>query len=116
MANHHCQGVKARGWGDLVCLGIGISSVSWLLGWAGPTVAQTDPDSTPTEEEILQACASGQAESLPNPYIDLDPADWYYDAVIVLYYCGAYRGAIPPEVLREARPSQQDAQSLSVNL
>ncbi|AGY56963.1 hypothetical protein [Gloeobacter kilaueensis] len=58
--------------------------------------------SEPTEEQILQACARNTAASLPNPYKDLSPTHWAYRAVLSLHYCGAYRGAVPPERLRKA--------------
>ncbi|GAB4215486.1 MAG: hypothetical protein OHK0012_15720 [Synechococcales cyanobacterium] len=52
---------------------------------------------TPTRQEILQACARQQADQLPNPFTDISESDWAYKAVLTLHYCGAYRGAIPPE-------------------
>ena len=51
----------------------------------------------PSREDVLRACSLGQAEQLPNPFVDLLETDWAYRAVLTLYYCGAYRGAIPPE-------------------
>ncbi len=63
-----------------------------------------------TTEQILQACAANQADTLPSPFPDVVPTDWAYKAVLTLYYCGAYRGAIPPETFRryleQQRPSQ----------
>ncbi|MGQ9838263.1 MAG: hypothetical protein ACUVRV_09935 [Cyanobacteriota bacterium] len=61
-----------------------------------------------TSEQILQACASNQADTLPSPFPDVVPSDWAYKAVLTLYYCGAYRGAIPPESFQ--RYLQQQAQ------
>lgn len=60
------------------------------------------------EGVILVACASGTVTSdLPNPFIDLLPTDWAYEAVLTMYYCGPYRGAVPPEQLLEFRESRQ---------
>jgi hypothetical protein len=51
----------------------------------------------PTAEQILAACAQNQADTLPNPFVDVTPTDWAYKSVLTLYYCGAYRGAISPQ-------------------
>jgi len=57
----------------------------------------TPATAQPSREEILQACSVGQADQLPNPFVDLTETDWAYNAVLTLYYCGAFRGAISQE-------------------
>lgn len=48
-------------------------------------------------EQLLEACAKNRADTLPNPFTDVSPTHWAYKAVLSMYYCGAYRGSIPPE-------------------
>jgi hypothetical protein len=57
--------------------------------------------STPTREEVVNACIQNQADRLPNPYIDVKPTHWAYKAVLSLYYCGAFRQATPEILLRQ---------------
>lgn len=68
-------------------------------------------EATPTSEQVLQACAQDQAQTLPSPYTDVPQDHWAYKAVLSMYYCGAYRGQIPPEQfqrrLQEQRRSNQ---------
>ncbi len=64
-----------------------------------------------TTEQILQACASNQADTLPSPFPDVVPTDWAYKAVLTLYYCGAYRGAIPPEQFQRYLEQQRGSQT-----
>ncbi len=64
-----------------------------------------------TTEQILQACASNQADTLPSPFPDVVPSDWAYKAVLTLYYCGAYRGAIPPEQFQRYLEQQRGSQT-----
>ncbi|MEN9231514.1 MAG: hypothetical protein Q6L68_11450 [Thermostichus sp. DG02_5_bins_236] len=64
-----------------------------------------------TSEQILQACARNQADTLPSPFPDVVPTDWAYKAVLTLYYCGAYRGAIPPEQYQRYLQQQQGSQT-----
>ncbi|MFS8740914.1 hypothetical protein [Synechococcus sp. W70.1] len=64
-----------------------------------------------TTERILQACAANQADTLPSPFPDVVPTDWAYKAVLTLYYCGAYRGAIPPEQFRRYLEQQRGSQT-----
>ncbi|MFS8867250.1 hypothetical protein [Synechococcus sp. H65.1] len=64
-----------------------------------------------TTEQILQACAANQADTLPSPFPDVAPTDWAYKAVLTLYYCGAYRGAIPPESFRRYLEQQWGSQT-----
>ncbi|MEQ9000976.1 MAG: S-layer protein [Coleofasciculus sp. B1-GNL1-01] len=51
-------------------------------------------------EQLLEACAKNRADSLPNPFTDVSPTHWAYKAVLSMYYCGAYRGSIPPEQVK----------------
>ncbi len=86
--------------------------ITFLFNTAHPGAAQsenepTDPDLTP--EEILQACAQDQADMLPSPFTDVVPTDWAYKAVLTLYYCGAYRGAIPPELYQQYLEENSDS-------
>ncbi|MDX2273763.1 MAG: hypothetical protein NW237_17680 [Cyanobacteriota bacterium] len=76
----------------LLAGGMPLGSPVWAQPPASPLPAQ--PELTP--EQVLQACATDQADQLPNPFSDVSPQDWAYQAVLTLYYCGAYRGAIPP--------------------
>jgi len=70
-----------------------------LLCTASPAFAQ------PADRQILEACAQNRADRLPNPYTDLSPEHWAYRAVLSMHYCGAYRGAIPPEQIEQLRRS-----------
>jgi hypothetical protein len=57
----------------------------------------------------LQACSQDRADTLPIPYSDVSPTDWAFKAVMSMYYCGAYRGSIPPEQVKpflQPQPSQ----------
>lgn len=77
-----------------------------------PTAAQTQQEQeTLTELEILEACAEDRAGTLPNPFTDVQPTDWAYEAVLTLYYCGAYRGAIPPEQYKNYLDSREEQES-----
>lgn len=76
-----------------------------------PAPQLPEPASDLTELEILEACAEDRAGSLPNPFADVQPTDWAYEAVLTLYYCGAYRGAIPPEQYQEYLDSREEQQS-----
>lgn len=85
---------------------------AFLFPLAHPVAAQsesvtTDPELT--SEEILQACAQDQADRLPSPFTDVVPSDWAYKAVLTLYYCGAYRGAIPPEQYQQHLEENSDS-------
>ena len=44
--------------------------------------------SAPSKAEIQAACTNNQAQTLPNPFVDLSPDHWAFKAVINLYYCG----------------------------
>jgi hypothetical protein len=59
-------------------------------------------------ERILQTCARYHANTLLNPFPDVSSNHWAYKAVSSLYYCGAYRGSIPPEQVKSS--SQQTLQ------
>ena len=55
----------------------------------------------PTREQILNACVQNQAETLPNPFTDVPSNHWAYKSVLTMYYCGAYREATPPGLIKE---------------
>jgi hypothetical protein len=52
-------------------------------------------------EQILNACVQNQAETLPNPFTDVPSNHWAYKAVLTMYYCGPYREATPPALIKE---------------
>ncbi|MEG4589917.1 hypothetical protein QUA54_32580 [Microcoleus sp. MOSTC5] len=51
--------------------------------------------------EDPNACVQNQAETLPNPFSDVPSNHWAYKAVLTMYYCGAYREATPPALIKE---------------
>lgn len=55
----------------------------------------------PAREQIINACVQNQAETLPNPFTDVPSNHWAYKAVLTMYYCGAYREATPPALIKE---------------
>lgn len=82
------------------------------LAPAQAEMAQVEPgtpatEASPTPEQVLQACAQDQAQTLPSPYTDVPQNHWAYKAVLSMYYCGAYRGQISPEFqrLQQQRPA-----------
>lgn len=77
------------------------------LAMANSAIAQAPLPSGVTQAQILNACANNRVvQDLPNPYTDVTPNDWAYEAVLKMYYCGAYRGAIPPEQYQRFLESQ----------
>ncbi len=62
-------------------------------------------------DQVLEACSQDRADTLPIPFSDISPNDWAFKAVMSLYYCGAYRGSIPPE---QAKPLLQEQTSQPV--
>jgi hypothetical protein len=60
----------------------------------------------PTREQILNACVQNRAETLPNPFSDVPSNHWAYKAVLTMYYCGAYREATPPSLIKELLESE----------
>lgn len=64
-----------------------------------PAFAQNDPN-VKTADQVLQACAEDKADTLPIPFSDLSPTDWAFKAVMSMYYCGAYRGSVPPQQVK----------------
>jgi hypothetical protein len=54
---------------------------------------------TPTAQEVVDACVAGQVTTLPNPYTDVAPDHWAYEAVLNMYYCGVIRPGLPPSVV-----------------
>lgn len=69
----------------------------------------------PSAERILSNCAADKADTLPNPFTDLPSNHWAYKAVLSMYYCGAYRRAIPQDLVKPflERQSQSTSWSLS---
>jgi hypothetical protein len=61
----------------------------------------------PTREQILNACVQNRAETLPNPFSDVPSNHWAYKAVLTMYYCGAYREATPPALIKELLESDR---------
>jgi hypothetical protein len=61
----------------------------------------------PAREQILNACVQNQAETLPNPFSDVPSNHWAYKAVLTMYYCGAYREAMNPALIKELLESTQ---------
>ncbi|MEO1131632.1 MAG: hypothetical protein AAFX40_02880 [Cyanobacteria bacterium J06639_1] len=90
---------------------MGLGAIVSACLFSSAAIAQSEP--FPSEIQIdeltvLESCAAGTVTSdLPNPFIDLFPTDWAYEAVLTMYYCGPYRGAIPPEQLLEFREAQR---------
>ncbi|UFP97082.1 hypothetical protein ISF26_21155 [Gloeobacter morelensis MG652769] len=58
-----------------------------------PGAAAQQPPRLPTEAQIDRACATGAADTLPNPFRDVPSGHWAYRAVLNLHYCGAARAA-----------------------
>ena len=54
-----------------------------------------------TREQVLNACIQNRAETLPNPFSDVPSNHWAYKAVLTMYYCGPYREATPPALIKE---------------
>jgi hypothetical protein len=81
-----------------------------LSGLTVPAIAQTPEQTQPNQSvDLLEVCAQGRAATLPIPFSDLSPDDWAFEAVMKLYYCGAYNGSLPPEQVRpflQPRPTQ----------
>ncbi|MEG4498596.1 S-layer protein [Microcoleus sp. F10-C6] len=70
-------------------------------GFLAPAKAENTPQFQPTPEQILNACVHNQAEILPNHFTDVPSNHWAYKAVLTMYYCGAYREATPPALIKE---------------
>lgn len=90
---------------------MGLGAIASSLCFQNVAIAQSEPfpaDIQIDERTVLESCAAGTVTSdLPNPFTDLFPTDWAYEAVLTMYYCGPYRGAIPPEQLLEFREAQR---------
>ncbi|MEG3990751.1 S-layer protein [Microcoleus sp. S28C3] len=54
-----------------------------------------------TREQVLNACIQNRAETLPNPFTDVPSNHWAYKAVLTMYYCGPYREATPPDLIKK---------------
>ena len=68
--------------------------------------AQVKPNNSlvqvqPMREQILNACVQNQVETLPNPFTDVPSNHWAYNAILTMYYCGAYREGTPPALIKE---------------
>ena len=59
-----------------------------------------------TREQVLNACIQNRAETLPNPFTDVPSNHWAYKAVLTMYYCGPYREATPPDLIKESLESE----------
>ena len=70
-------------------------------GFLAPAKAQNTAQLQPAREQIINACVQNQAETLPNPFTDVPSNHWAYKAVLTMYYCGAYREATPPTLIKE---------------
>lgn len=55
---------------------------------------------------VLNACVQNHAETLPNPFSDVPSNHWATKAVMTMYYCGAFRQATAPSLLKQQQPSQ----------
>ncbi|MGJ3244981.1 MAG: S-layer protein [Elainellaceae cyanobacterium] len=72
-----------------------------------PVFAQTAERDRPSElvqtepsaQQVVDACVGGEVETLPNPYTDVAPEHWAYEAVLNLYYCGVIRPGLPSTVV-----------------
>ncbi|MEG4207883.1 S-layer protein [Microcoleus sp. Pol7_A1] len=92
---------------------LSIFAIATLLTYPGlfapanaQNTAQVKPNNSlvqvqPAREQILNACVQNQAETLPNPFTDVPSNHWAYKAVLTMYYCGAYREATPPALIKE---------------
>lgn len=104
---------RVRGLG--LAIAVGIATGSGAIALSPAAKAQSLREPPPSAREVAEACASGRAATLPSPYRDVSPDHWAYGAVVTMYYCGAYRGAISPERYlqlregrsREARPAPE---------
>jgi hypothetical protein len=79
-----------------------IATVSFVAPVKAQTSQSVEPGLPSTEtqvtgDRVLQACSQDRADTLPIPFSDISPKDWAFKAVMSMYYCGAYRGSIPPE-------------------
>ncbi|MEG4270948.1 MULTISPECIES: S-layer protein [unclassified Microcoleus] len=74
-------------------------------GFLATAKAENTPQFQPTPEQILNACLQNQGETLPNPFTDVPSNHWAYKAVLTMYYCGAYREATPPGLIKESPQS-----------
>ena len=84
-------------------------------GFIDPVIAQESQSvkpGTPIAQaqdhgiRVLQTCAQDQANTLPNPWTEVSSNHWAYKAVLSMYYCGAYRGSVPPEQVKQFLESQ----------
>lgn len=69
-------------------------------------------ETTPTSQQILNACVHNQAETLPNPFTDVPRQHWAFKAVVTLHYCGANRQATPSRMTEQStkQPSADKTQ------
>lgn len=87
-------------------------STNFLAPAQAQNTAQFKPNNSlvqvqPTREQILNACVQNRADILPNPFSDVPRNHWAYKAVLTMYYCGAYREATPPALIKELLESEQ---------
>ncbi|MCP6759452.1 MAG: S-layer protein [Fischerella sp. CENA71] len=79
------------------------------------TVQAQEPDAqlpAKSSNQVLNACVQNKAETLPNPFSDVPNDHWAFKAVMTMYYCGPYRQATPPALLKQSSPTQNQQQPL----
>ncbi|MEG5036556.1 S-layer protein [Microcoleus sp. AT3-D2] len=88
----------------------GTATLLMYTGLLAPANAQNNAQVKPnnslvqvqtTREQVLNACIQNRAETLPNPFSDVPSNHWAYKAVLTMYYCGPYREATPPALIKE---------------
>jgi hypothetical protein len=69
----------------------------------------------PNKEQILQACAGNQMQTLPMPFSDVPANHWAYDHVMKMYYCGVYRGDIAAAELQRLQAQNSNNREIALN-
>ncbi|MFN6486645.1 MAG: S-layer protein [Nostoc sp.] len=63
-----------------------------------------------TSNQVVNACVQNLAQTLPNPFTDVPSDHWAFKAVMTMHYCGAFRQATPPTILKKLQPTQRQQQ------
>ncbi|MHC5771788.1 MAG: S-layer protein [Nostoc sp.] len=63
-----------------------------------------------TSNQVVNACVQNLAQTLPNPFTDVPSDHWAFKAVMTMHYCGAFRQATPPTILKKLQPAQRQQQ------